>query len=108
MLEVSNMDDERKQQLIDGWKTERLNDQYVSLTQELTSWMSKAADLDTEQAARESFLIGHDAIRAVIYDPLLPDQFINKTARKSFFETVQTYDQTGRAIWQKLYQDALN
>ncbi len=107
MLEVANIEATRKQQLIDGWKTERLNAQYVSLTQELTTWMNKAADLDTEQAARESFLIGHDAIRAVIYDPLLPDQFINKAARKSFFETVQAYDKTGRQIWQKLYQDAL-
>ncbi|MDP1540546.1 MAG: PaaX family transcriptional regulator C-terminal domain-containing protein [Moraxellaceae bacterium] len=108
MLEVANIDEGRKQQLIKGWQTERLNAQYVSLQQELTTWMNKAADLDTEQAARESFLIGHDAIRAVIYDPLLPDQFIDKAARKAFFNTVQTYDKTGREIWQKLYQDALS
>jgi phenylacetic acid degradation operon negative regulatory protein len=108
MLEVAQLDESRQQQLLKAWQTERLNKQYVSLKNELTTWMNQAAELDFEQAARESFLIGHDAIRAVIYDPLLPDQFIDKAARKAFFNTVQEYDKTGREIWQRLYQDALN
>ncbi len=107
MLEIASMDNERRQQLISHWNTDRLNAQYVSLTQELNAWMQSAAELELEQAARESFLIGHDAIRAVIYDPLLPDQFIDKQARKQFFNTVQAYDKTGRDIWQRLYQETL-
>jgi phenylacetic acid degradation operon negative regulatory protein len=65
--------------------------------------MARASDLDPEVAARECFLLGGQAIRHVIFDPLLPDPLVNAKDRQAFVQTVREFDQLGHSIWRKLY-----
>lgn len=104
VLQVSGFASPPAERVLALWDVAHLNSQYHQHKRTLDEWMASAAELDLDAAARESLLIGHQAIRAVIYDPLLPDSLVDGAARRAFFATVKAYDQLGRAIWQQFFQ----
>ena len=86
------------------WKGELLNASYRQTREKLEAWMQRAELLDLDTAARESFLLGNDAIRQLVYDPLLPEPLVDVAERRAFSATVQQFDDVGRGIWQRLLQ----
>ncbi len=84
------------------WHTEALNHNYHQLHEEMTDWLAHAEHLEPEVAARESFLLGSKAIKQVVFDPLLPEPFVDVAARHSFVEMTRHFDQVGHGIWRKL------
>jgi len=85
------------------WNGNELNNRYAQIQQQLEDWLQHAHDLDAETAARESFLIGGNAIRHIVFDPLLPEPLVNVASRLQFVATVRKFDQVGHDIWQTLY-----
>jgi phenylacetic acid degradation operon negative regulatory protein len=85
------------------WDGKGLSASYRQLRNKLEGWMKRADRLETEVAARESYLLGGRAIREVVYDPLLPEPFVDTAARHEFFETVGRFDRFGKAIWRRLH-----
>lgn len=81
------------------WKPDRLNAGYLRDTEALAAWLHNHINSPIEQAAHDSWFLGARAIRSVVYDPLLPSEWIDTTSRHAFFETVKAVDDTGRAIW---------
>ena len=82
------------------WQPLLLNQAYHEQTRELSEWLGKRGELSLPQAARESYLMGHKAIRNIVFDPLLPPPMIDEQARAEFFETVKQFDRVGQGIWQ--------
>jgi phenylacetic acid degradation operon negative regulatory protein len=81
------------------WHGEALNKAYRQTRQKLELWMANAHGLEPEVAARESYLLGNDAIRQLVFDPLLPAPLVDVTARRAFTEAVVAFDQAGHRIW---------
>lgn len=50
---------------------------------------------------RDAWRTGNDAIRDMLFDPLLPAPLVDVDARRAFFDAVLRYDAAGRAIWQQ-------
>lgn len=94
---------EREQAIAKLWDGEALSRLYLEQAIKLDAWMANADHLSPEVAARESYLIGHEAIRHVIFDPLLPEPMVNVTARHTFFASVRRFDRKGHDIWASLY-----
>ncbi|MEK8052754.1 PaaX family transcriptional regulator C-terminal domain-containing protein [Ideonella sp. DXS22W] len=84
------------------WDSEALDARYRDATAQMAAWMDRAEGLPLDQAARESFGLGNDAIRHVVFDPLLPAPLVDGAARMRFFDTVARFDDLGQAIWQRL------
>lgn len=65
--------------------------------------MAKSQDDKASQSiadkARETLLIGSAVIYLLTYDPLLPAQLVNVTARDAVYETMLTYDEFGQKAW---------
>lgn len=91
-------DEQRARQL---WDTATLDSTYRETTARLSAWLDSAHTLALHQAARESFEIGHDAIRQLMFDPLLPAPLVDAQARTRFMHAVARYDDAGKAIWQR-------
>jgi len=96
---ATDFDAERAARIRKLWDGKALTASYCKLTAQLESWMARAATLEAEVAARESFLLGGKAIREIVYDPLLPAPFVDIEARRAFVETVHRFDAFGKAIW---------
>lgn len=84
------------------WDGRALSRQYERTRQQLEKLLTRAADLETQVAAREVFRAGDDAIRTLIYDPLLPAPLVDVAARAAFTDIVLRFDDAGHRIWRAL------
>jgi phenylacetic acid degradation operon negative regulatory protein len=101
-----DFDARREQAARQLWDGAALNASYAATRQTLEQWMQGADQLELDVAARESFLLGSEAIRQLVFDPLLPEPLVDVRARRDFTQVVQAYDQMGQAIWRRLLSGA--
>lgn len=88
------------------WDGKALTARYRQLRKQMDAWLARAADLEPDVAARESFLLGGRGIREVVFDPLLPEPLIDAGERHDFVTMVHRFDQAGREIWQRFYESS--
>lgn len=84
------------------WDGKSLSTLYKTECQRLVRWMENHHELELEVAARESYLIGGQAIRQVVFDPWLPEPMVDVSARHDFVAAVKRFDKVGKDIWQSL------
>ncbi len=99
---AGGFDAAREQRARALWDGAKLNALYRTQRETLATWLAQADRLDAVTAARESFLLGGRAIRAVVFDPLLPEPLVDTKLRHGFFETVLEFDRAGHGIWRRL------
>lgn len=107
VFDIQHLDAERDNQALRLWDSEAITRKYQDTCQRLNEWLARSHDLEIEEAARESFVIGDIAIRQLVFDPLLPDELIDREERHRFIESVLEFDKAGQAIWLKLYQGVI-
>ena len=103
VFQAQDFSQEHHQQITHLWNGEELNRLYTTEQAKLQAWLEQYADIELEAAARESYLLGGQAIRHVVFDPWLPPPLVDTEARAIFLETVKRFDETGKAIWQQLF-----
>lgn len=89
------------------WQGEALNSAYRQTRQKLQAWMARADELEPEVAARECYLLGNEAIRQLVFDPLLPEPLVDAAERRAFATTVLAFDEAGHRIWRERLPAAL-
>ncbi len=99
---AQQFDEAREQQARKLWDGKALSKTYRETRRKLDSWLARADQLEPDVAARESYLVGHEAIRQLVFDPLLPEPLVDVDERHAFVETVVKFDRAGHAIWQGL------
>lgn len=99
---AKDFDTERDRRARALWNGKKLSKSYASHRGVLEEWLRRARSLDPMTAARESFLIGHDAIHALVFDPLLPAPLVDVKERRAFVETLIRFDKTGHLLWRRL------
>ncbi|MDF2445373.1 MAG: PaaX domain protein C-domain [Moraxellaceae bacterium] len=103
---ASELDTSREKRARALWDGKALTKRYRQTRQQLQKWLARAGELEPDVAARESFLQGSDAIRQLVFDPLLPDPLVDIAERRAFVATVLDFDRAGREIWRRVRQPA--
>lgn len=85
------------------WDDEKLTPGYQALRTQLSQWLVGAEALSLDVAARESFVLGGNAIHQLVFDPLLPEPFVDTAERHKFMEMVRHFDDRGRVIWNRFF-----
>jgi phenylacetic acid degradation operon negative regulatory protein len=83
------------------WDGRALDAAYRAGRARIERWLSRAAALPLPVAAREVFVLGGEAVRAVVSDPLLPAPLVDVAARRAFFAAVRRVERVGRELWRK-------
>ncbi len=89
------------------WPLADLQRQYREQSERLRAWRLQETAATLAEAARESFCLGDAAIRAVVFDPLLPMAWVDAAQRQNFFAEVRAFDAHGRGIWERYFEQAL-
>lgn len=84
------------------WDGQALTRSYRATRRRLDQWRVRVRSLDPEAAAREAYLIGNEAIRLLVFDPLLPSPLVDVDERRAFAAAVRQHDDAGRACWRRL------
>lgn len=106
LFRAEGFDTARQQRIETLWDDAELSRHYQQLERQMSDWLARSEQLETDVAAREAFLLGRRAIRQVVYDPMLPAPMIDEQARAAFFAKVREFDRIGHQLWQRLYQNA--
>lgn len=85
-----------------AWNTKALSRGYRETRKKIEEWLEHADQLETDVAARESYLLGDKVIRQLLFDPLLPSPLVDVEERRAFRESVLRLDRVGHAIWSQL------
>lgn len=89
----------REQRAAALWDGASLTRGYRENAARLAQWLARADALALAAAARESLQLGNDAIRQLVFDPLLPAPLVDAAARADFAQAVRRFDDEGHAIW---------
>ncbi len=106
MFIIGQFNKSTNKQISKLWDGKALNQRYQKTSQQIQKWLVGFEDLALDVAARESLLIGRQAIPLLMTDPLLPEPFINTVARQQFANDVRSLDQAGYQLWQQFFQSA--
>jgi phenylacetic acid degradation operon negative regulatory protein len=81
------------------WSPQQLEKTYGLLVTLMEKSAQRLTNFDVKQAIRESFLIGEHVIRHINQDPLLPEEMVDVSARKTLLTTMIEYDRICHPIW---------
>jgi phenylacetic acid degradation operon negative regulatory protein len=98
---ASDFDPGREQRARGLWDGSALTRRYRAKSRRLRGWLARSGTLEPQVAARKSFLLGNDAIRDLVFDPLLPAPLVDVEARRAFIDAVAAFDAAGHAIWKR-------
>jgi phenylacetic acid degradation operon negative regulatory protein len=98
---AKDFDSAREQRARALWDGGTLTGRYRETKRSLDNWLDQSETLDLDTAARESFVLGNDAIRQLVFDPLLPAPFVDVEARRALVDAVVRFDAAGHAIWHR-------
>jgi phenylacetic acid degradation operon negative regulatory protein len=98
---AQEFDAAREQRARALWDGHELTRRYRETRRRLDAWLARADTLAPDVAARESYALGNDAIRELVFDPLLPAPLVDTAARSAFVDAVVRFDAAGQAIWQR-------
>lgn len=87
------------------WDGAALDRGYHDTCRRLDEWLAHADGLELDVAAREAFLLGNEAIRQLVFDPLLPAPLVDAGARRRFIDAVVRFDAAGQAIWKRFQEE---
>ncbi|MCC7541662.1 MAG: hypothetical protein IT379_35920 [Deltaproteobacteria bacterium] len=52
-------------------------------------------------------MLGGEAIRQIVFDPLLPEPLVDAVERRAFVDAAVRYDAFGRRVWRRHFGVAL-
>jgi phenylacetic acid degradation operon negative regulatory protein len=81
------------------WDAAGIRNLYRRLALDLERSAARLPSLDSKSAMAESFLIGGEAIRRIVLDPLLPDAIVPTAEREALVRAMTAYDEIGRRCW---------
>ena len=88
------------------WDCAGLDAAYREETARMTAWLEDADSLPLDRAAREIYDMVNEAIRRLVFDPLLPAPLVDTEARARFRATVLRMEGIGREIWYRFLGEA--
>lgn len=86
------------------WNGDELSRGYRATRHRLAQWLRQAHRLGPDQAAREAFELGNEAIHQLVFDPWLPSPLVDVDTRRAFVQAVQQFDDAGHALWRAFLQ----
>jgi phenylacetic acid degradation operon negative regulatory protein len=84
------------------WDRDKLSASYHQWCERIARWLVDIEQVPLRRAARDAFYFGGDVLRAIVFDPRLPEELVDVAARRALLAAAQRVDATGRALWNQL------
>ncbi|MNR32250.1 hypothetical protein D3C85_1498170 [compost metagenome] len=88
------------------WGNGKLEEKYAHMQRILEHSTARCAAMPLNEAARETYLLGDEAVRQIVFDPLLPEPLVAESKRRYFRDVVKQYDEAGHRIWRDFLASA--
>jgi phenylacetic acid degradation operon negative regulatory protein len=89
------------------WDELTLDRRYREHVDRLEQVGAQVRNLPTDEAARQTFIVGSRAIQDIVMDPLLPEPLVDPALRERFVTTMLGFDNLGRETWARVLETDL-
>jgi phenylacetic acid degradation operon negative regulatory protein len=103
VFRIDDLDPALEQRARRLWDGRTLEHAYRRTRERLDRWLDREPSLSREIAARESFLLGSEAIRQILFDPRLPEPLVDAGERRALVDSMRRFDVAGRKVWTRLF-----
>ncbi len=83
------------------WHADSLRAAHNRMAALLEASLARLGQIPFEKALVESFIVGGEAIRSLVLDPILPEIFMPGRERTLVFDLMRKYDRVGRILWRR-------
>ncbi|MFT4572059.1 MAG: phenylacetic acid degradation operon negative regulatory protein [Hyphomicrobiaceae bacterium] len=83
------------------WDTSKLEDGYRDACLRLAASTARLQNATLEEALVESYSLGGEILREILFDPTLPAPLVDVHARTAMVDAMVAYDRIGRALWSR-------
>lgn len=87
------------------WDVDGLRQSYGRMCADLQRSVQRLAKQPRARAMVESFVLGGEAIRCLVFDPLLPEPLVPAAERRALVDELKRYDKLGRQCWRGFMQE---
>lgn len=101
---LHDLDEDVTRRWIGSWNTKSIEAEHVETARQLTQSRRRLAQRSDEAAAAETLLLGRKAVRAILEDPLLPNELCSGAALQQLVDVMSDYDSFGRSVWDAYLQ----
>lgn len=105
VVEARALDETRRERFPALWDAASLLASHQRLTNQLEDSAANIETTDLPAAAAETLLLGRQAIRAIMRDPLLPEELCPSHALTDLIGAMIRYDRLGKRIWKRYLAD---
>ncbi|MCO7224228.1 PaaX family transcriptional regulator C-terminal domain-containing protein [Pleionea sp. CnH1-48] len=105
VFRVTDFDTNQLADIHQLWNVAKMEHTYVEMRRTLNEWLDNLESMSSEEVIQESFLLGEQAIRLMVFDPLLPDSMIDGELRLAFFNDLLNFDTVGRDVWRSIIKE---
>ncbi|ASK33348.1 PaaX family transcriptional regulator C-terminal domain-containing protein [Alloalcanivorax mobilis] len=105
VMAVYELSDADEQQARGLWNLKALERSYRSLIRRLQRSQARFPRQTDERIARESLLLGREAIRTILHDPLLPESLMGGGVRHQLIECMRDYQTVAKTVWLRLLEE---
>ncbi len=88
------------------WSTDDLKRSYNEAIGTMKQSLKKLPQLTVSEAARETLLVGETVIKAINFDPLLPEAIGESQLFQTMLDDMTKYNQTGMVFWDEYWKEA--
>ncbi len=98
---IQTIDQDHQKAITRIWDKKALEQKYQKMSKRIQVWLAQVDMLELDVAARESLLIGREAIPMMMTDPLLPEPFVDTALQETFFNDVIHLNRVGHELWKQ-------
>jgi len=99
---AQGFNEHQNSELLRLWNIPAMQREYKKLLARARDGQRRLQELHSEDAARESLLVGRDLIGHVLRDPLLPFEILAGTQLQTLVKAIEEYQTRSRKIWDKI------
>ena len=104
VMSVTALDDANERKARSLWDSHELERRYQVMLTDLHKSRLQMEKAPLERAARESLLLGREAIRLILHDPLLPDELMKGSRRRELIAGMRDYQRWAKGLWMEFLE----
>lgn len=103
---ATQLDTGREEQARQLWDAQELEQTYQKGQRLMEDSIQRLRKLPLDQAALETYRLGDQMLRQLVFDPLLPSPLVKVALRQTFRDAMRHYDEVGHQVWKDFLTSA--
>lgn len=101
---ITDLDEASLKAVPSLWEADALAEEHRRLARQIEASLNRIRHETSDSAAREALVLGRAGVRAIVRDPLLPDDMADSEPLETLADAMGRYESVGKAVWTRRFR----